>query len=74
MTCSTGHDVPRGLDFLFNRNRLNVAISRAQCLAVLVHNPALLDAECRTLDAMGLVDGACRFAEMASSPPQPMAK
>lgn len=66
MTCSTGHDVPRGLDFLFSRNRLNVAISRAQCLAVLVHNPALLDANCPTLAAMELVDGACRFGEMAA--------
>jgi hypothetical protein len=65
MTCSTSHDVPRGLDFLFSRNRLNVAISRAQCLAVLVHNSALLDAECRTVEAMELVDGPCRLVEMA---------
>ena len=47
------------------RNRLNVAISRAQCLAVLVHSPRLLDADCRTLEAMELVDGACRFVELA---------
>ena len=40
MTCSSGEDVPRGIDFLFDRNRLNVAISRAQCLAVLVVKPA----------------------------------
>jgi uncharacterized protein len=65
MTCSSGHDVPRGLDFLFSANRLNVAISRAQCLAVLVHNPRLLDADCRTLEHMALVDGACRFLELA---------
>ena len=38
--------MPRGLDFLFNANRLNVAVSRAQCLAVLVHSPRLLDADC----------------------------
>jgi uncharacterized protein len=66
MTCSSGEDVPRGLDFLFSRNRLNVAISRAQCLAVLVASPRLLDADCRTLEAMELVDGACRFVEMAT--------
>jgi uncharacterized protein len=65
LTCSSGEDVPRGLDFLFNANRLNVAVSRAECLAVLVHSPRLLDADCRTLDAMGLVDGVCRFGEMA---------
>lgn len=65
MTCSTAHDVPRGLDFLFSRNRLNVAISRAQCLAVLVHSPALLNAECRTIETMELVDGPCRLVELA---------
>jgi uncharacterized protein len=67
MTCSSGEDVPRGLDFLFSANRLNVAVSRAQCLAVMVANPRLLDADCRTLQAMELVDGACRFAEMAQT-------
>ena len=66
MTCSSGHDVPRGLEFLFSRNRLNVAISRAQCLAVLVHCPTLLQAECRDLPSMELVDGACRLAELAT--------
>ncbi len=39
-TSSSGEEVPRGLEFLFSRNRLNVAISRAQCLAVLVGEPA----------------------------------
>ena len=66
MTCSSGEDVPRGLDFLFDRNRFNVAVSRAQCLAVVVVNPRLLDADCRTLESMQLVDGACRFVEMAA--------
>ena len=70
MTCSSGHDVPRGLDFLFSRNRLNVAISRAQCLAVLVHSPTLLHAECRDLGDMELVDGACRFVELAAREPR----
>lgn len=64
MTSSTGEDVPRGLDFLLDAHRLNVAISRAQCIAVLVHSPQLLDADCRTLEAMRLLDGVCRFVEM----------
>jgi uncharacterized protein len=67
MTCSSGDDVPRGLEFLFDAHRLNVAVSRAQCLAVLVHNPRLVDADCRTLGAMRLVDGVCAFAEVAST-------
>jgi uncharacterized protein len=66
MTCSSGDDVPRGLDFLFDAHRLNVAISRAQCLAVLVHSPRLLDADCPTLPSMQLVDGVCRFVEVAA--------
>jgi superfamily I DNA and/or RNA helicase len=33
---SSGEEIPRGLEFLFSRNRLNVAISRARCLAYLV--------------------------------------
>ena len=67
MTCSSGDDVPRGLDFLFSQNRLNVAISRAQCIAVLVHSPRLLDSDCNTLGQMALVDGACRFVECATA-------
>jgi superfamily I DNA and/or RNA helicase len=43
MTTSRGEDAPRGTDFLFNRNRFNVAISRAQCLAVVVHGKELLE-------------------------------
>ncbi len=54
-----------GLDFLFDKNRLNVAVSRAQCLAVLVYSPRLLDADCRTLRAMELLDGVRRFVELA---------
>ncbi len=67
MTCSAAEDAPRGLDFLFSRHRLNVAISRAQCLAILVHSPRLLDADCRTLEVMELVNGACRLVEIAAT-------
>jgi uncharacterized protein len=73
MTCSSGEDVPRGLEFLFSTNRFNVAISRAQCLAILVANPRLLDANCRTIEIMQLVDGVCRFAEMAQAESRPFA-
>lgn len=67
MTCSTGDDVPRGLDFLFSPTRLNVAVSRAQCLAVLVHNPRLLDADCPPVEHMALLDGLCAFLEHADA-------
>jgi len=65
MTCSAGEDVPRGVDFLFDAHRFNVAISRAQCLAVLVHSPRLLATDCNSLETMALVDGACRYLELA---------
>jgi predicted RecB family nuclease len=66
MASSSGEDVPRGLGFLFSRNRLNVAISRAQCLAYLVASPRLLDVNCRTVEQMRLANALCRLVEAAS--------
>jgi superfamily I DNA and/or RNA helicase len=63
MASSSGEDVPRGLDFLFSRNRLNVAISRAKCLVYLVASARLLDANCRTVEQMRLANALCRFVE-----------
>jgi predicted RecB family nuclease len=65
MGSSSSEDVPRGLDFLFSRNRLNVAISRAQCLAYLVCSPRLLDANCKTVEQMRLANALCRLVEQA---------
>jgi predicted RecB family nuclease len=67
MGSSSSEDAPRGLDFLFSRNRLNVAISRAQCLAYLVCSPRLLDANCRTVEQMRLANALCRLVETASA-------
>jgi predicted RecB family nuclease len=65
MASSSGEDVPRGLDFLFSRNRLNVAVSRARCLAYVVASPRLLETHCRTVEQMRLVNALCRFVEIA---------
>ncbi|HWN85794.1 MAG TPA: DEAD/DEAH box helicase, partial [Vicinamibacterales bacterium] len=65
MASSSGDDIPRGLEFLFSRNRLNVAISRAKAMAVLVCSPRLLEARCRTVEQMRLVNGLCALAERA---------
>jgi uncharacterized protein len=67
MTSSSGEDVPRGLDFLLSRNRLNVAISRAQCLAFLVCSPRLLEVDCKTIPHMRLANALCRFVELAET-------
>ena len=66
MATSSGEDLPRNLEFLFSRNRLNVAISRAQSLAVLVASPKLLEIHCRTIEQMRMVNALCRFVEEAA--------
>jgi uncharacterized protein len=66
MATSSGDDLPRNLEFLFSRNRLNVAISRAQSLAVLVASPQLLEIRCRTIEQMRMVNALCRFVEEAA--------
>jgi predicted RecB family nuclease len=66
MASSSADDVPRGLEFLFSRNRLNVAISRAKCLAHLVCSPKLLDANCRTIEQMRLANALCLLVEFAA--------
>jgi superfamily I DNA and/or RNA helicase len=65
MATSTAEDVPRSLEFLFSRHRLNVAVSRAMCLAYVVASPRLLESRARTIEQMRLVNALCRFAEMA---------
>jgi predicted RecB family nuclease len=50
MTTSKGVDAPRGTEFLFNPNRFNVAVSRAQCLALVVHSAELLDGAWTKID------------------------
>jgi len=65
MATSSGAELPRDIDFLFSQNRLNVAISRARCLAILVASPRLLDVDCKTPEQMRLVNGLCQFVEMA---------
>ncbi|HEX3789909.1 MAG TPA: TM0106 family RecB-like putative nuclease [Pseudonocardiaceae bacterium] len=66
MTSSSAVDLPRGLDFLLSRNRLNVALSRAQVLAVLVCSPLLVEADIRTVDQMRLVSGMIGLLDTAS--------
>jgi uncharacterized protein len=65
MATSSGEEIPRHLEFLFSRNRLNVAVSRARCLAVLVCNPELLRIRCRNAEQMRLLNALCWFVEMA---------
>ncbi len=66
LTTSSADLAPRGMDFLYSPNRLNVATSRARALTILVASPALLEPTCKTLSHMALVNALCRYVEHAS--------
>ena len=66
MATSSAEEAPRGMEFLYSLNRLNVATSRAQCLAVVVASPGLLLARCRTPRQMRLVNALARLIELAT--------
>jgi uncharacterized protein len=53
------------MEFLYSLNRLNVAVSRAQCTAVIVASPALFQVQCKTPRQIELANAFCRYLEMA---------
>lgn len=67
MATSRPEDAPRGMEFLYSLNRLNVATSRARCAAFLVASPRLFEPECRTPRQMKLANALCRYRELAGS-------
>lgn len=69
MASSSPADAPRGMEFLYSLNRLNVATSRARCAAIVVASPALFEPECRTPRQMQLANALCRFRELAKQRP-----
>jgi predicted RecB family nuclease len=69
MTTSTPEDAPRGMEFLYNLNRFNVATSRARCACIIIGSPRLFAPECRTPHQMELANALCRYAEMSERGP-----
>jgi superfamily I DNA and/or RNA helicase len=67
LTTSSPEDAPRGMEFLYSLNRLNVATSRARALVIVVGCPRLLEPECRSPRQMQLANALCRFAELAQT-------
>jgi superfamily I DNA and/or RNA helicase len=66
-TATSSHaDAPRGMEFLYSLNRLNVATSRAKCASVIVGSPQIFEAECRTPRQIQLANALCRYLEMAN--------
>lgn len=65
LTTSSPEDAPRGMEFLYSLNRLNVATSRSRALCILVGNPRLFEPECRSPRQMQLANALCRYSEMS---------
>ena len=63
----TDEDLGRRGARLFSRNRLNVAVSRAMCLAFVVASPRLLEPRARTIEQMRLINALCRFVDLAEA-------
>jgi uncharacterized protein len=62
---SSHADAPRGMEFLYSLNRLNVATSRAKCVSIIVSSPLIFEAECRTPRQIRLANAFCRYLELA---------
>ena len=69
MATSSHADAPRGMEFLYSLNRLNVATSRAKCVSIVVCSPQLFEAECRTPRHIQLANAFCRYLELAEALP-----
>jgi len=63
MCASSANESPRGIDFLLDKHRINVAISRAQCMAVVVYSPMLVDTRVSNIEQMELVNLFCRLVD-----------
>ena len=61
MCASDANESPRGINFLFDKHRLNVAISRAQCLAIVVANPKLSQITANNVEQLSLVNIFCHL-------------
>jgi uncharacterized protein len=67
MATSSHSDAPRGMEFLYSLNRFNVAISRAQCAAVLVASPTVFETQCVTPRQIRLANAFSRYLEISNS-------
>src|SRR6516165_7438722 len=67
LTTSSPEDAPRGMEFLYSLNRLNVATSRAQTAVIVVGSPRLFEPQCRSPRQMQLANALCAYLEMATT-------
>ena len=64
LTASDGDSAPRGIDFLLDPNRLNVAISRAQCLSIVVGSPELATGISNSISNVQRLNRLCRLLQL----------
>ncbi len=62
MTTSSAEEAPRGMEFLYSLNRLNVATSRARCVCILLASPRLFEPDCKS-PRMRLANAFCEYLE-----------
>ncbi|GAA1987286.1 TM0106 family RecB-like putative nuclease [Terrabacter lapilli] len=67
LASTTAALAPRGVSFLYDLHRLNVAISRARAMAVLVGSPLLTDAAVHTPEELRAVNALCRYVDEAKT-------
>ena len=65
LATSSPDEAPHGMEFLFSRHRLNVAVSRAQCASILVGAPRIFEPNCRTPEQMRMANAFCAYLERA---------
>ena len=70
MATSSPEDAPRGMEFLYSLNRLNVATSRAQCVSIVVASSRLFEPECKSPRQMLLANALCRYRELSQELPE----
>ena len=71
LTASGPEGIPGGRNRIFSRHRLTAALSVASDLAVIVANPQLLEARCRSPRQVAQLDALIRFTEGAQTMPVP---
>ena len=63
MCASNANESARGMKFLFDKNRINVAVSRAQCMAIVTYSPSLLETTVSNTEQLGMVNLFCRLVK-----------
>jgi uncharacterized protein len=71
MCVSDTEHSPRGLDFLLSPNRLNVALSRAKTLAIVVGSPKLARSRCQTIEVMRMLNTYCKIMTFTAAEQTP---